>query len=1016
MDKFNEAVSDFENAKNRNEQQNVVSAIERLSTLYDQIDELELVDALCFQLIDMNKMMYGEGSPEYGNALCRYAACKIRRRDNQAADKYLRLGEPLIKSKLGVKHPFYGTVMQTKATLHYVNNRMQEAIKCYQEAENIYRDALIAASKENFLKYRSGFVANLAMKHYVRFFAGVPSENFDSDFALIESLYSADGDEMELSDALMLKATVELKSRKLFAARHDTEHTLNILRKNFDEMKIFKSINTAMQLANILQLLSDYQNADIIIDQEIKDINAEPRLDQYGALGSLYMMKANGLAQFNINPDDLEYYSGKAMDLLGKEEYLRKQYISSKFYHAMALRRKERLEEASKEFWDCFEAIKGSVNTIEDLEKKYLYWTQYAMTESLISPDNALRIFAEIDQSFTRECQPFSRQQQFASLRLSFLGGLAGTHQSIYAENKDEKNFLMAKSAWMKTMDIYPEARPYDDPRRDHGSIARLYAMHGDKDEALKYSENFYNYWSSSFIGTLANMPPGDRERLQNNISSFFQTTLPLLIGNKTNGKEVNLLLNSSLFSRSILLATEMQMANIVKKAEDPKLDKLYSDYLKARGNLSGDNPSSRRDLQTAETALIRHPMVSKYMTDLNCVDWRQIRDALGVDDAAVEFIQTIPISGDQTGEYLAVVIRHDKAPELVHLPDISNIRLNHDFDLNSLEHIVWKPLEKELKGVNRLYFTPSGILHSLPVENFSGVASRSNRRLTTLAEILRKNDRKSGFSGGAALFGGLEYDAVPDTMQKSLRSDHNMATQRSVELHQRSGVRFLPASLTEINSIRKTLDAGNIPVRLYTGSKGSEEQFKALSGKNLSILHFATHGFYYSSDKTASASRSLRKMFSDGTGLSDSDRAMFRSGLFMSGANHKLKGSPLPPPWEDGVLTAMEISTTDLYGTSLAVLSACQSGMGDISSEGVFGMPRALKKAGVQTIVMSLWKVDDEATSILMDNFYKSYSGGKSASESLAIAQNILRKDSRFENPYFWSAFVVLDDINRNK
>ena len=1006
-DHLNHAMSDLEEAIIGEQPQKIASSMERLVMLYDRIDELEQADTLCFQLIDINKMIYGEKSPEYGYALCLYAACKIRQRDNKSANRYLELGEPLIKSNVGKNHPLYGIVTQSKAALCFVNNQMQEAIKFYKKTEDIYKSA-IALSKEDFFKYRIGYVDAIASKNYACFFAGIPSQNFDSDFALIESLYE-DDDEIELSDVLMMKASVELKSRKLFAARYDTERALNILQKNFGKKKIFKSVNVAMQLANILQLLSDYQTADILIDQEIRDINADPRLDQFGILGSLYMMKANGYVHFNINSEEAEYYAVQAMELLSKESYLQTNYLWSKYYHSVALGRNGNLEAAAKEALECLSNISKNVNTVEDLERKYLYWLQYTNVLSQMDSQKAIQTLLKWDESFHRECRQYSEYTQFLSLKLTSHIQRGAVYSKIYSENSTEKNFRVAEQTWINALAIFQEARPYDDSRRLYGDIAKLYILHGDHKKALDYSNKYYDYISQSLLGTMAMFSIKDRERYQKSLSDFSQSIVPYIIGNKTSGKEVNLLLNSSFISKSLLLATEMQISNIIKKTDDPDLKRLYSVYLKAKENTSDS-------MQLVETAILRHPKVSKYMTNLKTTKWQRIQNALRDDEAAVEFIQTIPMSGDKSDDYIAVIIRCDKDPQLVRLPGISKISFDKDFDLNSLVSIVWKPLEKELNGINQLYFSPTGILHNLPIEYFSGVASRLNIRLTTLAEILKKSDVRSIFSVEAALFGGLEYDAIPDTLPENSKRENSIATQRVVELNERAGVRYLPGSLTEIHSIGETLNTKNIPAKLYTGSKGSEEQFKALSGKKLSVLHFATHGFYYSPDKTASVSRSLRKMFSEDTGLSETDRAMFRTGLLMSGANYKLTGRPLPATWEDGVLTAHEISTTDLYGTSLAVLSACQSGMGDISSEGVFGMPRALKKAGVQTIIMSLWKVDDEATSILMDNFYKSYSEGKSASESLLIAQNALRKDLRFENPYYWSAFVVLDDISRNK
>ena len=138
----------------------------------------------------------------------------------------------------------------------------------------------------------------------------------------------------------------------------------------------------------------------------------------------------------------------------------------------------------------------------------------------------------------------------------------------------------------------------------------------------------------------------------------------------------------------------------------------------------------------------------------------------------------------------------------------------------------------------------------------------------------------------------------------------------------------------------------------------------------------------------------------------------MARSGLLLAGANTSIRGAQLPKNTEDGILTAEEISQLDFRGMDLVVMSACQTGLGDITGDGVFGLQRGFKKAGANTLLMSLWKVDDTATHILMDNFYKNLTAGKSKHDAFIAAQQHLRttEEGKFNNPRFWAAFILLD------
>ena len=171
--------------------------------------------------------------------------------------------------------------------------------------------------------------------------------------------------------------------------------------------------------------------------------------------------------------------------------------------------------------------------------------------------------------------------------------------------------------------------------------------------------------------------------------------------------------------------------------------------------------------------------------------------------------------------------------------------------------------------------------------------------------------------------------------------------------LSMRSGVKYLPFTLTEATSISTMLDENHQQSILITGDEATEASFKSLSGKKNGILHIATHGFYWKeeeADKMSIENERLMFMsqFGDNARRNIEDKALTRTGLFMAGANNSLLGKEIPDDIDDGILTASEIANLDLRGTDLVVLSACQTGMGDIGGDGVFGLKRGFKKAVV--------------------------------------------------------------------
>jgi CHAT domain-containing protein len=170
-----------------------------------------------------------------------------------------------------------------------------------------------------------------------------------------------------------------------------------------------------------------------------------------------------------------------------------------------------------------------------------------------------------------------------------------------------------------------------------------------------------------------------------------------------------------------------------------------------------------------------------------------------------------------------------------------------------------------------------------------------------------------------------------------------------------------------------------------------------------------ATHGFFLEDIEQKPEDRERVQRLGGG-GQKAAENPLLRSGLILAGGNFAWSGAPIDGV-EDGILTADEIARLNLTGTALVVLSACQTGLGDVNnSEGVFGLQRAFKLAGVETLIMSLWEVNDRATAQLMSAFYDQWLSGKSKQEAFKAAQRQVRANARYADPYFWAAFVLMD------
>ena len=312
----------------------------------------------------------------------------------------------------------------------------------------------------------------------------------------------------------------------------------------------------------------------------------------------------------------------------------------------------------------------------------------------------------------------------------------------------------------------------------------------------------------------------------------------------------------------------------------------------------------------------------------------------------------------------------------------------------DNLADYLWKPILDVLGYVPKnIYFAPSGLLYQIPIESHK---LSDGRYMCDAFNMYRMSstrwlciDSKNANSLEAVIYGGIQYDELTDLTNTSSLTENLRGNRESS-----SSLPYLPATFTEAQTINNLIDQHPFTkCTLITGNTASEKSFKQLSGRKTQLIHVATHGVF---EKREEKYSDILSMY----------------GLCFTGANSVLNGDFFDSSI-DGILTAKEISDMDLNGLELIVLSACETGLGNISYDGVLGLQRGLKKAGANAILMSLWKVDDEATCLLMTEFYKNWVRGMKKTDALEKAKKTIRDYPNWNNPRYWSAFILLDGLN---
>lgn len=512
------------------------------------------------------------------------------------------------------------------------------------------------------------------------------------------------------------------------------------------------------------------------------------------------------------------------------------------------------------------------------------------------------------------------------------------------------------------------------------------------------------------------------------------QTDLPYFAMLTNHESIIKNSLNGIILAKNYKLYAESFLRNQMSNRNDEVGMQMYDDIQTELAKLEAMYQKGQRDeavyleknkIKELKIRLSEYLKKNRINTNEFAISWESLRTYLKGDEVAIEF-QEVPIWRTDSVCYVAIALKKDsRCPNLYtvltcHKDYLSSIEKD---DVLKLSKQIWEKLEPETKDVKTVYFSPSGILYKYPIEYFTS-SDKEFVRLSSTREIVTKKQEMSFAYKSMKLYGGLKYDMTIEDLTEvnkeykfdEIKQKALYAKRNSRSAIVRAGFRYLEGTLKEIQDIENLAKFYNRKCEVLSGERGTEESLRSISGKKYDLLHFATHGFYWTEEDAMnkSSDRRLSSLMMNYNAMKYTDKkSMIRSGLIFSGANQALRGIELPEDMEDGIATASEISHLDLRGCDLVVLSACQTGLGDVSGEGVFGLQRGFKKAGVKSMLMSLWEVDDEATRMLMTEFYRNYLKGDSKHKSLSKAQDFVKSQSGFEDPEYWAGFILLDGLD---
>jgi CHAT domain-containing protein len=494
----------------------------------------------------------------------------------------------------------------------------------------------------------------------------------------------------------------------------------------------------------------------------------------------------------------------------------------------------------------------------------------------------------------------------------------------------------------------------------------------------------------------------------------------------KTNPSIIGDLFNLQLNTKGILLSTSNKIKKRILSSRDSMMINRYYQWLSQRDQLAQFYTLGKEDQKLQKPKIDSLETIAKTNEkELNIssedlekdkgkeISWRDVQKALAKNEAAIEIIRIKHHTAHPTDStlYAALVLTSEmkSGPQAVVMPNgklLENrgLRFYKNAIVSQLTdtisyHLYWAAIEKLIKNKSRLYLSLDGVYNSInlntlrtPEGNFL-VDTKNISIVSNTKDLLYLKKKTNAFNHtSASLIGFPRYFLGKEKLKKRASQQRDIDFSK-ISDEDRSGIAELPGTKTEIEKIDNILLAHKWNVKMYTDENASEESIKEI--RQPALLHIATHGFFVDEKDNSSW-------------MSSSD-PMLRAGLLFTGAANFLQDK-INVTDDNGILTAYEAANLNLDNTELVILSACETGKGEVQNgEGVYGLQRAFQTAGAKSILMSLWKVDDTATQELMTLFYQNWTSGKTKSEAFKQAQLSLKE--KYLNPYYWGAFVMMGE-----
>lgn len=608
--------------------------------------------------------------------------------------------------------------------------------------------------------------------------------------------------------------------------------------------------------------------------------------------------------------------------------------------------------------------------------------------------------------------------------------------EAIWRNKTGRKNNINAASIYTLTGDVYYQMKVYNKAEEFYNTakgiydkyfskqhpeyvkilskLAKVYYMQKDYKRSKKNIEealNDYDLFIKQYFPALSER---EKAKYWNTMKGDFEFYNTLAFGQLEDFRDLaGKVYNYQLLTKALLLSSSIKIRERILNSTDENLKRIYNNWVSKKEFLTNalsmsseqlvqngiDPVALGNEVEKLERELSQKSELFSQSFENKKITYENVQKSIGKNDVAVEMVRYRYFNHDFTDSiiYVAMYVKNDNArPKIIAMPAGQKMETRYfHYYRNSMMSklpdaysykIFWEPIQREIGQYATIFLSPDGIYNLINLESIATpdgkfVIDNSNIVIVSNTKdlYLRKVKTRVQSSNTATMFGNPKFYATA-------------STQRTIA--------DLPGTEKEVSELQDLLNQKGWKTSEYLETSATEEQVKDMDSPK--IFHIATHGFA----TPAISDDDAKQMTASEAQLTENP--LLKTGLLLKGAGDLLGKTKYNYNMESGILTAYEAMNLNLDKTDLVVLSACETGLGEVSNgEGVYGLQRAFLVAGAKVLIMSMFKVDDEATQKLILNFYKKWLNTGNLRQSFVDAKKELRVD--YPEPIFWGAFMMI-------